>query len=136
MSEFLPIYKKLLRDPVTFARHASRLTLRNYQRGVIESIFDSVINRRGMAFVVLFPRQSGKNELQAQLEVYLLTLFSQLPGGDDQGQPHAAAAGGQRHAPGGKGAAAQLFAGAVLEEGSRQLLPDGAGAPHLPLRCA
>ena len=79
MSEFLPIYKKLLRDPVTFARHASKLTLRNYQRGVIESVFDSVIHRRGMAFVVLFPRQSGKNELQAQLEVYLLALFSQKP---------------------------------------------------------
>ena len=76
MSEFIPVYRKLLRDPVTFARCASGLTFRGYQRGVIEAIFDSVINSRGMEFVVMFPRQSGKNELQAQLEVYLLTLFS------------------------------------------------------------
>lgn len=79
MSEFLPVYKKLLRDPVTFARCASGLTLRSYQRGVIEAIFDSVIHNRGMEFVVMFPRQSGKNELQAQLEVYLLTVLSTTP---------------------------------------------------------
>lgn len=79
MAEFLPVYKKLLRDPVTFARSASGLALRKYQRGVIEAIFDSVINGCGMEFVVMFPRQSGKNELQAQLEVYLLTLLSVKP---------------------------------------------------------
>lgn len=79
MAEFIPVYKKLLRDPVTFARSASGLALRKYQRGVIEAIFDSVINGCGMEFVVMFPRQSGKNELQAQLEVYLLTLLSVKP---------------------------------------------------------
>jgi len=72
----MPVYKKLLRDPVVFARHASGLSFRSYQRGVVEAIVDSVINNHGMEFVVMFPRQSGKNELQAQLEVYLLTLFS------------------------------------------------------------
>ena len=45
---------------------------------VISSILESVLNHLGLSFVVLFPRQSGKNELQAQLEVYLLLLFSQL----------------------------------------------------------
>ena len=79
MTDFVPLYKKLLRDPVTFARSASGLTLRRYQRGVIEAIFDSVIHARGMEFVVMFPRQSGKNELQAQLEVYLLALLSLHP---------------------------------------------------------
>ncbi|MFO7625415.1 MAG: hypothetical protein R6V73_13800, partial [Anaerolineales bacterium] len=38
-------------------------------------IIDSVCNNRGHTIVVQFPRQSGKNELQAQLEAYLLTLF-------------------------------------------------------------
>jgi hypothetical protein len=79
MSEFLPLYKKLLKDPVLFVRHASKISLRKYQRGVIEAIFDSVIEQRGLSFVVIFPRQSGKNELQAQLEAYLLTLFSMYP---------------------------------------------------------
>ena len=37
------------------------------------------MNQRGFSFVVMFPRQSGKNELQAHLEVYLLTLLSQYP---------------------------------------------------------
>ena len=41
---------------------------------------DSVLNRRGLNFVVMFPRQSGKNELQAQIETYLLVLFSEMNG--------------------------------------------------------
>ncbi|KAF0112233.1 MAG: hypothetical protein FD147_294 [Chloroflexi bacterium] len=79
MTEFMPLYKKLLRDPVVFARHASKTSLRSYQRGVAESIVDSVVNERGLSFVIIFPRQSGKNELQAQLEAYLMTLFSNFP---------------------------------------------------------
>ena len=36
---------------------------------------DSVLNRKGMTFSVEIARQGGKNELSAQLEVLLLTLF-------------------------------------------------------------
>jgi hypothetical protein len=71
--------KKLLQEPRLFARFASRLTLREYQAGVCEAICDSVLKRRGLTFVVMFPRQSGKNELQAQLEAYLLALFCEAP---------------------------------------------------------
>lgn len=77
--EHVQVYKHLLRDPLLFVRRASHTSLRSYQREVFESILDSVLNRRGLSFVVMFPRQSGKNELQAQLETYLLTLCSQLP---------------------------------------------------------
>ena len=79
MSEFIPHYKWLLSDPERFTQVASGISLRNYQRGVLNAIFDSVLNERGLTFVVIFPRQSGKNELQAQLETYLLTLFSNFP---------------------------------------------------------
>ncbi len=79
MTEFIPHYKWLLRDPERFAEKASHMKLRRYQSGVLSAIFDSVINQRGLSFVVIFPRQSGKNELQAQLETYLLTLFSSYP---------------------------------------------------------
>ncbi len=79
LSEFIPHYKWLLRDPERFTRVASGIKLRNYQRGVLSAILDSVLNERGLNFVIVFPRQSGKNELQAQLETYLLTLFSNLP---------------------------------------------------------
>ncbi len=79
MSEFIPHYKWLLSDPERFTLAASGIRLRHYQRGVLNAIFDSVLNERGLSFVVIFPRQSGKNELQAQLETYLLTLFSNFP---------------------------------------------------------
>ncbi len=79
MTEFIPHYKWLLRDPERFAEGASHIKLRRYQSGVLSAIFDSVINQRGLSFVVIFPRQSGKNELQAQLETYLLTLLSCYP---------------------------------------------------------
>jgi hypothetical protein len=58
-------------DPLEFAA-AGGLTLRRYQQEVARAIVDSVLNRRGLTFAVMFPRQSGKNELQAQLEAYLL----------------------------------------------------------------
>jgi len=49
--------------------------LRDYQREVGEAVIDSVTNGRGLSLAVMLPRQSGKNELQAQLEAYLLLLF-------------------------------------------------------------
>ena len=59
-----------------FAYAASHLTLRKYQKRVAAAIVDSVIYGRGLTFVVIFPRQSGKNELQAQIETYLLCMLS------------------------------------------------------------
>lgn len=76
MSVYVSGTKKLLREPTLFSRYASRTRLRRYQAGVCEAIVDSVLHQRGLSFVVMFPRQSGKNELQAQLETYLLALFS------------------------------------------------------------
>ena len=52
------------------------LHLRTYQLAVARAITASVVARKGLSFVVVFPRQSGKNELQAQIEAFLLTLFS------------------------------------------------------------
>jgi hypothetical protein len=51
------------------------ITLRPYQAEVARAILDSVLNRRGLTFSVEIARQGGKNELSAQLEVLLLTLF-------------------------------------------------------------
>lgn len=70
--------KALLRDFGLFTQHASGLTLRQYQLQAARAILDSIIHKRGDTIVVQFPRQSGKNELQAQLETYLLTLCSQM----------------------------------------------------------
>jgi len=71
--------KETLHDPCDFAENASGLRLRGYQRQVAEAIVQSAFAQRGLSFVVLFPRQSGKNELQAQIEAYLLMMYSLTP---------------------------------------------------------
>jgi len=70
--------KQLLKDIEKFSKYGSGLTLRKYQREPARAIVDSVVNKRGLSFVIIFPRQSGKNELQAQIQTYLLTIFSML----------------------------------------------------------
>jgi hypothetical protein len=66
-------------DPVDFSSILSGLSLRSYQAPVARAIVDSVLNARGLSFVVIFPRQSGKNELQAQVETYLLSRLAGFP---------------------------------------------------------
>ncbi len=67
--------REALQDPCLFARAFAKIRLRSYQAEVIRAIARSVLYRQGLTFVVLFPRQSGKNEVQAQLEAYLLTCL-------------------------------------------------------------
>ena len=67
--------KKALKDVVIFAAAVSGLRLRKYQKEVARAIVESVRTGAGRSIVVIFPRQSGKNELQAQIECYLLTIF-------------------------------------------------------------
>lgn len=70
--------KSLIRDPVLFTEKASGVKLRKYQIAPLRAIVESVIYGYGDTIVIIFPRQSGKNELQGHVETYLLTLFSQL----------------------------------------------------------
>jgi hypothetical protein len=49
--------------------------LRPYQREIALAILDSVFGRKGLTFSVEIARQGGKNELSAQLELLLLTLY-------------------------------------------------------------
>ncbi len=70
------IIKRLMQDPLVFADDLSRLPLRTYQEAVARQVVQSILSGDGLTFVVMFPRQSGKNELQAQLEAWLLILFS------------------------------------------------------------
>lgn len=71
----------LLTDVCAFSEHAGGVRLRAYQRPVAQAIVRSVLQGLGYRFVVIFPRQSGKNELQAQIEAYLLTRLM-LRGGE------------------------------------------------------
>jgi hypothetical protein len=76
VTNLVELLKKLLRDVVLFVRYTSGLKLRRYQEAVARAIVNSVLHHKGLHFVVIFPRQSGKNELQAQIQAYLLTLLS------------------------------------------------------------
>jgi hypothetical protein len=53
--------------------------LRPYQREVASAILDSVFKGKGLTFSVEMARQGGKNELSAQLELLLLTLYMSHP---------------------------------------------------------
>ena len=69
------VISRLLGDIGAFCEYGSQLKLRSYQLEAARAIVDSVLNRKGLTFVIIFPRQSGKNELQAQIEAYLLAVF-------------------------------------------------------------
>ncbi len=49
--------------------------LRPYQREIALAVLDSVFGRKGLTFSVEIARQGGKNELSAQLELLLLSLY-------------------------------------------------------------
>jgi hypothetical protein len=68
------LLQRIISDPYLFAATGG-IRLRKYQQAVARAIVDSVLSARGDSFVVMFPRQSGKNELQAQVEAYLLLRF-------------------------------------------------------------
>jgi hypothetical protein len=53
--------------------------LRPYQKEVATAILDSVFGKKGLTFSVEIARQGGKNELSAQLELLLITLFMGEP---------------------------------------------------------
>lgn len=58
----------------------NKIELRPYQLEIATAIMDSVKQNAGLTFSVEISRQGGKNELSAQLEVLLLTLFIESGG--------------------------------------------------------
>ncbi|MFQ5874691.1 MAG: hypothetical protein ACE5JL_12970, partial [Dehalococcoidia bacterium] len=61
--------------------------LRPYQAEIGRAVLDSVLNKKGLTFSVVIARQGGKNELSAQLEVLLLTLFMRIGGNAVKASP-------------------------------------------------
>ncbi len=53
--------------------------LRSYQCLPGRAIVESVLNRRGLTFTVVMARQAGKNELSAQVELFLLAKNARRP---------------------------------------------------------
>lgn len=71
-------FREIISDILNFCEVGSGLKLRWYQEGIPRAIIESVWEKAGRTFVVMLPRQSGKNELQAQIEAYLLLSLCAL----------------------------------------------------------
>ena len=50
--------------------------LRPYQSAILRAVRESVVRRRGLTMTVEIARQGGKNEISAQLGIWLLAYFS------------------------------------------------------------
>jgi hypothetical protein len=77
MAPLVDSIKDVLKDILLFCDLGGQLKLRTYQKEIATAVVDSVRYFKGLTFVVMLPRQSGKNELQAQIEAYLMTIYSQ-----------------------------------------------------------
>ncbi len=80
----MPTFPSLIRStirrgPISWAC-ACGIDLRPYQRRIARAVKDSIVHHRGFTFVVILPRQSGKNELQAHLFAWLLFRYSRVGG--------------------------------------------------------
>jgi hypothetical protein len=65
-------------NPSRFSAVFSNILLRPYQLAPIHPILNSIFTHAGRSFVVIFARQSGKDELLANLIVYLLARLHYL----------------------------------------------------------
>ena len=70
--------KKVLLSIQLFSALVIMLPLYGYQVQPANAVIDSCINHKGMEFLWVFPRQSGKDETIAQVSAFLLTLFHRL----------------------------------------------------------
>src|SRR5215213_5286104 len=68
-----PWLRAALVDVEAFSATVLGLPLRPYQAQVARAVLAAIDDGRGDTLTVLMPRQSGKNELSAHLEAYLLT---------------------------------------------------------------
>ena len=78
-SAILPSHLVSASDPSSASSPPGLCRLRPYQRVIAAAVLDSVLGRKGITFSVEIARQGGKNELSAQLEMLLLTLFMAEP---------------------------------------------------------
>ncbi|MCJ7585696.1 MAG: hypothetical protein MUO30_13130, partial [Anaerolineales bacterium] len=75
----LKMRETIRRGPVAWAS-ACHVALRPYQRVIALAIKASIIHNLGLTFVVVLPRQSGKNELQSHLFSWLLFRYAKAGG--------------------------------------------------------
>lgn len=57
-----------------FSKRVMKRPLRGYQSAISRAILESVLRNKGNMLAVMLPRQSGKNEISAEAESFLLNL--------------------------------------------------------------
>lgn len=72
--------KELLKDPVLFTSKLGGIEYRQYQIPPVRAIHRSIMEQRGDTIIVEMARQGGKNEIEAQIQTFLLLLFKRLAG--------------------------------------------------------
>lgn len=65
--------RRALGDIEQFSAAILRMPLRGYQAEIAQAVLRAIADGAGQQLTVLMPRQSGKNQLSAHLEAYLLT---------------------------------------------------------------
>lgn len=75
-----PSYHDALSSLEAFSHVATARPLRPYQLEAGNAVVEAVLGGKGGIFTILMARQSGKNELAAQLEAYLLCLLADAGG--------------------------------------------------------
>jgi hypothetical protein len=82
--------RPLLRDVGDYSRVLlPGYRLREYQIGPARAIAESITQRLGRQFAVVFSRQAGKDETLAQLIAWLLTRYQVAGGLSSSPRPHA-----------------------------------------------
>ncbi|HCC78009.1 MAG: hypothetical protein A2X25_06840 [Chloroflexi bacterium GWB2_49_20] len=76
MTELHSRLRKVLGSLEEYARLGTGITLRPYQLQAANAIIASIQNNAGLSFVLVLPRQSGKDEMIGQLIAYLMRCLS------------------------------------------------------------
>ncbi|MFN2171273.1 MAG: hypothetical protein ACK2UF_07595, partial [Candidatus Promineifilaceae bacterium] len=80
MSDQIAYKTHLLSDIGRFSRGVLNMPLCDYQLRPLTAVIDSVLHGRGCEFLIVFSRQSGKNEAVAHLLVYLMNIYQREGG--------------------------------------------------------
>lgn len=75
MSTLYQRVQTIARSFPKFTEEGTGMKMRPYQLEPARAILNSIKNNLGLSFVVMISRQSGKDELAANLKAYLLTRF-------------------------------------------------------------
>jgi len=78
--QFVSAAAKALSDIALFSRLVIQVPLYKYQVRPMRAVTGSILGGYGREYLLVFPRQSGKNEAVAQLLVFLLNLLQRRGG--------------------------------------------------------